>query len=163
MELVDNDEKKFFENEFIYSALHGHYESVKLILAEKKIDINAEDVHGNTALMMASIGGEKGYVNIVNLLIDYHADVNAQNNVGYTALMGAILNGHIEIVYALLEVNAIDIDIVNNDGHTAAEIARDHGHHEISHKLRLESVRRGDRRREYERMMREAEVGEEYW
>jgi len=49
------------------------------LLIDKGADVNAKDITGETALMVAA---ERGHTEIVKLLIGRGADVNARNIVG---------------------------------------------------------------------------------
>jgi ankyrin repeat protein len=68
------------------------------------------------ALSMASM---KGYIDIVNLLIENGVNVNAKGNNGWTALMHASSGGYLAIVEILIK-NGADINAKNNLGKTAA-------------------------------------------
>jgi len=71
--------------------------------------------NGNTALIEAS---EKGYTEIVKLLLKAGADVNAEDGDGRTALILAKEQGYIEIVDLLKKAGAkndskITLDKIN--------------------------------------------------
>jgi len=51
---------------------------------------------------------------------------------GETPLMGAVARGQMEVVKALLEVEAIDVDTVDGQGRTPVQVARDGGHGEVA-------------------------------
>ena len=78
-------------------------------------DVNAKDKYGVTALIDASLKGQK---EIVELLILEGADLNARDNQGDTALMNAALKGHIEIVELLIS-NGADVSVKDKSGNTA--------------------------------------------
>jgi ankyrin repeat protein len=78
-------------------------------------DVNDKDKYGATALIDASLQGQK---EIVELLILEGADLNARDNQGNTALMNAALRGHIEIV-ELLITNGADVSLKDKSGNTA--------------------------------------------
>lgn len=65
------------------------------------------DGYGETPLTLAA---QKGYLEIVKVLIAAKADVNKTNKNGLTPLIFATLNGHLEIVKALIAANA-DVNI----------------------------------------------------
>ena len=85
------------------------------LLAQKGINVNAQNKDGNTALMQAA---SKGHIGIVSALLAKSADVNAQNIFGKTALMWAVQNNHIEIAKLLLDKDA-DVHAKNQDDDTA--------------------------------------------
>jgi ankyrin repeat protein len=78
-------------------------------------DVDAKDQYGVTALIDASLHGQK---EIVELLILEGADLNARDNQGDTALMHAALKGHLEIVEILVS-NGADISAKDKSGNTA--------------------------------------------
>jgi ankyrin repeat protein len=113
----------------ILASCNGHKEVVELLL-DNGADVDARDkygfcmipftlekdgkealkeleknvhINGWTALMYAS---QKGYAEIVKLLIEKGANVNAKDDRGFTALMLASQNGHKEIVELLKSYGA---------------------------------------------------------
>ena len=78
-------------------------------------DVNAKDKYGVTALIDASLKGQR---EIVELLILEGADLNARDNQGDTALMNAALKGRIEIVELLIS-NGADVSVKDKSGNTA--------------------------------------------
>jgi hypothetical protein len=72
-------------------------------LLEKKVDVNAAEADGTTALHWASYRDD---LDSANLLIRAGARVNAANDLGATPLWTASLNGSAAMVRALLEAGA---------------------------------------------------------
>ena len=97
-------------------------EIIKLLL-KKGIEIDAQDEHGWTALMIASL---KGYPETVKLLLKHKANVDAQNNDGWSSLMLAC--GKIETVQVLIEHRASVNEQSKTDGQSALMIASRIGH-----------------------------------
>lgn len=89
------------------------FEIIKL-LVEAGANINAQNMYGDTSLIVES----EGNFDIVNFLIDSGADLNIKNKNGETALFRAITFNDINIVNLLLKQPSIDINIQNNDGNT---------------------------------------------
>ena len=73
------------------------------------VDINAKN-EGETALMKAS---QKGYKEIVEILLENGADVNVKGYSDWTALMHASHYGHKDVVELLLE-NGVNLDSIIN-------------------------------------------------
>jgi ankyrin repeat protein len=111
----------------------GHSEIVKS-LTEEKADVNAQNQHGHTALILAA---QSGHVEIVKSLIEAKADVNAQNEDGDTSLILAAWHGHGKIFKSLIEAKA-DVNTQNRYGDTALTLAARNGHEEIT-KLLVEA------------------------
>ncbi len=117
--------------DFIHAVKNGDYETVNALL-DSGVDIDiSESQSSNTALIWAAL---KGYIEIVNLLIERKADVNNVDEHGYTALMWACYNGRADIVLALVAANA-DIDMADEDGSTALMIASCYGRTNIAELL----------------------------
>lgn len=74
-------------------------------------DVNQTDLHGNTALIRAAIGGDTA---LAQLLIGKDADLERKNMYGNTALLLATVNRRPEIV-RLLIIAGVDIDMTDND------------------------------------------------
>ena len=135
-------------NNLIEAAKNNDTNRINSILNKGKVDINAKNKDGETALMLASSEGHlemvkllvengadytnalrlasrEGHLEIVKLLIENGANINAKDNDGETALMGASYNGHLEVVKYLIE-NGADVNIKDNYyGITALDFARD--------------------------------------
>ena len=83
----------------------AYFEIVQVfqILLDYGADVNSEDIHGNTTLILAS---SNGYTEIVKLLLNANADVNKKNKNGDNALMLAHANEFLSIVKLLLDFDA---------------------------------------------------------
>jgi WD40 repeat protein/uncharacterized protein YecT (DUF1311 family) len=120
-----------------------------------KVDLNAKDNEGYTALMNESMKGNikevrnllaaaavnaksadgktaliyasgEGYPDVAQALLASGADVNASDDKGNTALMAASVTIYVEVVKKLLEAGA-DINARNKDGVTALMLASGYG------------------------------------
>ncbi len=104
---------------FIEAAKNGDIEIVRDILERglpgKKMDVNAKDSTGRSALMWAAC---YGYPEIAKLLIEKGADVNAKDHWDMSALMWAARNDHLEVVKLLVE-NGADVSAKDRNGWTA--------------------------------------------
>ncbi len=104
-------------------ALHravaaGDIDGLNAVL-KARVDVNARDGQGWTALMHAA---EKGYKLMVGPLLEAEADVNMQAADGATALFMAVVRGHGEIIEMLVEAGA-DIWLKGPQGKTALDVA----------------------------------------
>ena len=101
--LVENGAKNIKGN-YGYTALqhaieNGHTETARrLIELGDNVNRHYHSVPHNTPLIEAS---EKGYIKIVEMVLENGADVNAKNGDGDTAVMLASKNGHNDIVKLL--------------------------------------------------------------
>ena len=99
-------------------------------LIEKGALVNAKNSIGSTALIEASLAGNK---ELVELLIEKGALVNDKTDSGMTALIWASFKGHKEVAKLLIEAGA-DIDAKDNEaqqGKTALIWAIQNGHKEV--------------------------------
>jgi len=97
-------------SEFHEAALDGNTDFVRNAL-EHRIDVNAIDEEGRSALQLASFDGHH---QIVGLLLKKGADVNHADLMGRTALMFAATASNIEAVDLLIKAGAT-IDAVDKD------------------------------------------------
>lgn len=82
-------------------------EEIKLYLDQHPEEINQQNNHGWSALMIAARNSrEWSNPQIVKLLLDHGADPNVPNNEGCTSLIFASEHGNIEAVKLLLEYGA---------------------------------------------------------
>lgn len=109
-------------NEIMHIPFYTGYtltqEMVQFLL-KKKIDVNAKNKKGQSALMLG-VRGEFDQPEIAEILIRNKADVNLRDNNNNTVLMFAISNP--KTVTVLLD-SKIDPAIQNNEGKTALSIA----------------------------------------
>ena len=111
--MVKND-KEF--NEFIFTYLIDVYEA----------DIDTKNEDGQTLLMYCI---EKGYLNMIDMLISNNCDINLQDNVGMSALHYAVYNLDSNLVRLLL-LSGIDVKIKDNCGQTALDYLRNSFYHQ---------------------------------
>jgi ankyrin repeat protein len=105
------------------AAYSGQPEAVKLVLAQPKVDVDARNKMGLTALAAAAY---RGHVGIAKQLVSAKADVNAASPSGQTALMFAALTGRTEMVDYLLSVGA-NARAADRSGNTPLSLARGQG------------------------------------
>jgi len=97
-------------------------------LLEKGANVNARESHnGKTPLIHASMNKNKGFNEVMLLLIEKGADVNAFDKDGNTALLWAAMYGLSDNVQTLIEKGA-DVNARNNDGVRALTWAAMYGH-----------------------------------
>ncbi|MDH3997358.1 MAG: ankyrin repeat domain-containing protein [Desulfuromonadales bacterium] len=80
-----------------------------------------EQKKASSALIFAA---ERGFVDIVKLLLSKGAEYNYQNNHDFSALQAASRNGHLEVVKLLVQVGA-DVDLMDESGRSALWFAAD--------------------------------------
>jgi ankyrin repeat protein len=85
----------------LIAAIHGEkFDAAQALIGAKGIDLDAENSHGQTALMVAAFAGR---IELVNALLDAGAEIHHE---GWTALHYAALGGHVDVVNTLLEHGA---------------------------------------------------------
>jgi ankyrin repeat protein len=112
-----------------FAALYHHTRIVELLLKKYKAIVDLSTFDGSTPLHVAC---ERGFTDIVQLLIDAQANINAKMNDGTTAMMLACQNGHLSIVQMLLSTNRqCNISIQRLDGVTSLFLIVQYGHERI--------------------------------
>lgn len=106
----------------------GNLDNVKKILCyNKDVNIELQNVYGDTALMCVCENGRK---EIAELLIEKGANIDLKNKHGNTALTIACIIGHKEIVELLIEKGA-NVELQNITGSKVLGIACRNGYKEI--------------------------------
>jgi ankyrin repeat protein len=90
------------EMKLIQVAGEGDTETVKALL-KSRADVNAQDLFGRTALIMATF---EVHPAVVQVLLQAGAKVNVKNNNGDTALAVATAWGHNEVIEILKKAGA---------------------------------------------------------
>ena len=85
------------------ATIHRHLSIAKLLLRDKRINVNSRTKNGLTALIMAVVTRQ---IELVQLLIQKGANVNMGTQFGYTALDVAIDKNYFQIAKLLIENNA---------------------------------------------------------
>lgn len=111
-----------------FAASYHHTRIVELLLNKYKAIVDLSTFDGSTPLHVAC---ERGFIDIVQLLINSQANINAKMNDGTTAIMLACQNGHLQIVQILLSTGQCDLTMKRLDGITAIFLVVQHGHEAI--------------------------------
>jgi ankyrin repeat protein len=111
-----------------FAASYHHTRIVELLLNKYKAIVDLSTFDGSTSLHVAC---ERGFSDIVQLLINSQADVNLKMNDGTTAIMLACQNGHLSIVQMLVSTGQCNLTLQRLDGVTALFLVVQHGHEEI--------------------------------
>jgi ankyrin repeat protein len=94
------------------AAKAGHFELVRLLVEERKADVNEKYDTNTTALHFAS---RQGHLEIVKYLLERGSDEEAKDTFGHTPLHLAVEGNQYEIVKYLLEKGA-DPNTRSRDG-----------------------------------------------
>lgn len=110
---IDVNTRDYLSRTALHLAVfNGHVGIVRLLL-DSGVNIDSENLKGDTALHTASYFSSRGFEEIVKLLLKGGISVNYRNRHGETALHRAAENGCAEVVRILLEngayVNARDL------------------------------------------------------
>lgn len=136
LEAIGKDDLRWFENNFSIDflaatgsskrnllhicAIDDAFSTAKFLL-EKKININAKDSKGYTALHFSV---QKQSIEFTKLLLSYDPNIESKDKHGNTPLAKAIFyyEGNHEIIELLLDKGA-DLDSINNYGVTPRSLA----------------------------------------
>jgi len=145
----------------MFAARFGNVELLEFLL-NNRASVLKQNKYGDTALMLAAIGGHleavrrlvaagapldhpgwsplayasfEGHTDVIQFLAEQGADVDAQADNGMTALMIAARNGHFAAAKVLLAAGA-DPDIVDQDDQSALDLAQKSGNSQIVDLLR---------------------------
>jgi ankyrin repeat protein len=111
-----------------FAASYHHTRIVELLLNKYKAIVDLSTFDGSTSLHVAC---ERGFADVVQLLISSQANVNAKMNDGTTATMLACQNGHLSIVQMLISAGQCNLTLQRLDGVTALFLVVQHGHETI--------------------------------
>ncbi|XP_062711314.1 uncharacterized protein LOC134289471 [Aedes albopictus] len=130
--LIDKESEYFADHKIvnkngetlIHFAARNNMNTVKMLIDDYAVDVNAQDNDGNTPLLLAA----KRYKwEMVKMLIDkdskYSADYKISNNAGQTLIHFAAESGNMEIVQMLIDDYAADVNAQDNDGNTPLLLA----------------------------------------
>ena len=112
------------ERALLVAAERGELVVVRQLVARGGINVNARDMRGRTALLLATHRNE---VEVARVLIQEGADVNAKDHIQDSPFLYAGAEGRSEILKLTL-ANGADLKSVNRYGGTALIPAAHHGH-----------------------------------
>ncbi len=101
------------------SDKHGDIEGVTKALIYE--NINIQDTHGYTALMLAIL---EYRIEIVKLLINKGSNINLENNNGETALILACYQHNTNVALALIKTGKSNPEAEDESGKTAYDYAK---------------------------------------
>ncbi|CAM4757713.1 unnamed protein product [Rotaria magnacalcarata] len=111
-----------------FAASFNHTRIVELLLKQYKAIVDLPTFDGSTSLHVSC---ERGFTDIVQLLIDAQANVNARMNDGSTPIMLACQNGHLSVVQMLISTGRCDTLITRLDSVSPLFLTVQHGHEMI--------------------------------
>ncbi|RYC78295.1 hypothetical protein BFJ63_vAg18831, partial [Fusarium oxysporum f. sp. narcissi] len=117
----------------LYYAVDMGLEDLAISLITEH-NVNETSTLGRSPLGIACT---KGFIEVVDLMLQNRADITVADNRGVTPVIAASLNGHVEVVKLLLE-NKADITVANSRGVTPVYAASSRGHVKVV-KLLLEN------------------------
>jgi ankyrin repeat protein len=125
--LLENNAKVDVEDSFgnpphLNAARNGHFDIVRSLIEEAKVDVNEGGHYNWTVLHYAALSGE---LNVVKWLVEEaNADVNVQNCNGWKPLH---MTSSLEIFRGFAEERRVDLDERTGDGGTALHCAAEIG------------------------------------
>ena len=99
----------------IVATENGNLDCVKVLLVEYGVNVDFQNIEGETPLIIAS---REGHVDVVTFLVEHGANLNLQCRLGNTALMTACLYKERDVVTFLVEHGA-NVNLQSKDGTTA--------------------------------------------
>jgi Ankyrin repeats (many copies) len=110
-------------------ALLSEYadDSSGIVWRTKPIDVNSEDVDGETPIFAAIY---RGNIREVEILIDFGADINKCGGIGLRPLHVAVIGGNVNIVEFLL-MSGASYNYASDSGSTALAMATESKNTEI--------------------------------
>ena len=100
----------------IVATENGNLDCVKVLLVEYGVNVDFQNIKGETPLIVAS---REGHVDVVSFLVEHGADLNLQcNAAGLTALMTACVYNERDVVTFLVEHGA-NVNLQSKIGDTA--------------------------------------------
>ena len=107
------------------AARCGHDNVVDALLSGSQCPMDAKGQDGYTALHYSCI---YGHVDVIKIFVKHKADVNSKTNSGNTPLTLAIINGHANVLHALLLADKCLVDAKGQDGYTALHYSCRYGY-----------------------------------
>ncbi|XP_067660154.1 putative ankyrin repeat protein RF_0381 [Haliotis asinina] len=106
----------------------GNIEIIKYILNQDIVDIDSQDINGQTPAM---IPASNGNMDVLEILVEAGADLSLEREDGETILHVACEWEHIEIIEYLLTHSHVDINSRDGDDCTPAMMAAREGNEDI--------------------------------
>eukprot|EP00041_Stephanoeca_diplocostata_P027127 m.742593 g.742593 ORF g.742593 m.742593 type:complete len:1300 (-) comp23119_c0_seq3:98-3997(-) len=110
-----------------YATFEGYIDCVKELLQYEQV-IDSPDVHGQTALMLAVIGGKADVAEV--LLNTSTASIDVLDETGNSPLHRAAFDGNTSICRSLIQANA-NVNVLDESQQTPLMFASEQGHIEI--------------------------------
>jgi len=128
-EIINAGAYVHYKDEEKVSLLHIAVKSSQpeqvILLINKSVDMNAQDINGFTALMYISEDRSDYYqLKALQILLKRGANINIQNDWGETALHRAVFFNNYPVVKLFLE-NKADITLVDKSKHDVLYYAKD--------------------------------------
>jgi ankyrin repeat protein len=129
-EIVRDVQESTLPNDGFWQAVkEGTVQDVRRYIEKERVDVNAKDKDGMTALHHAVVFNSD--VAVAKYLIEKGADVNAKSNEGWTpfhlAAVGVMLNDSKAGVGILLLENGADVYAKNSEGKTPLDLIMEIG------------------------------------
>jgi ankyrin repeat protein/nucleoside phosphorylase len=113
----------------LWAARRGKIAIVKVLLASRKIDVNARDKNAQTPLSWAA---RNGHSEVVKLLLAHGGiEVDVKDSQGQKPLSQAAMFGYSEVVKLLLAHGGIEVDVKDSQGQTPLSQAAMFGYSEV--------------------------------
>jgi ankyrin repeat protein len=113
-----------------FAAEVGSVGCLDVLLRDRRLDLDARDKQGRTALFFAALAGHDEFVSVL-LRTGQKVNVDAKDKGGMTPLWWASRHGHDKVVEVLLETGRAEIEVQDKSGRTPLSQAAEHGHEKV--------------------------------
>jgi ankyrin repeat protein len=117
-------------NALHFAADAGSVDCLAILLRDRRLDLDARDKQGRTALFLAALSGHDEFVSVL-LGTGQKVVIDAKDKDGLTPLWWASRHGHDKVVEVLLETGRAEIEVQDKSGRSPLSQAAEHGHEKV--------------------------------
>ncbi|CAG8432931.1 6077_t:CDS:2 [Diversispora eburnea] len=129
---LNNLRNKDGKTPLMAASSHNCPDVVSYLCSIGTMNVDLQDIEGETALYQAAAAGN---AEIVEILIKSHAYVEIGNKENITPLIIAAYNGHADVCRVLIDIGYANVDFQDNSNKSALALAAYEGHHKTAEVL----------------------------